>query len=133
MKWIDGAGGADFTTYVICNGLSRAGASSEPYTRPSDWIWDNTYGFFKISSVRAPSVLHYQNCAKNYSDSYFRYWHNNQSLIGWVDGHVAGKRLTDFRGYNPASRLDVGTPYMGSYHDRSHYPCNMRSVKTPRP
>lgn len=133
MKWVISAGGQDFTTYVICNGLSRAGASTEPYTRPSDWIRDTTYGFFKISSVRSPSVLHYQNCARNYSDNYFRYWHNNQSIIGWVDGHVAGKRLSDFRGFNAASRLDLGTPYMGSNHDRSHYPCNMRSVKTPSP
>ncbi|MBR2364868.1 MAG: prepilin-type N-terminal cleavage/methylation domain-containing protein [Lentisphaeria bacterium] len=133
MAWNISAGGVDFTTYVICDALSNSGASSEPYKRPLDWIRDRTYGFFKISSVRSPSVLHYQNCARSYSDNYFRYWHNNQSIIGWVDGHVEGKRLVDIRGYNPASRQNEGTPYMGSYHDRSHYPCNMRSVKTPRP
>ena len=119
-----------FTTYAICIGLATNGASSDPYKRPIDWIWDKYYGYFKIGSVMAPSVLHYQNCAKSYQDNYFRYWHNKRTIIGWVDGHVDGKRWIDFNGYNPASRTDNGTDWFGSNQDKSHYPCNMRNSKT---
>ena len=122
-----------FTTYSICNSLAGAGASNVPYKRPSDWIYNTTYGYFKISSIQTPSLLHYQNCAKTYSDSYFRYYHNNRSVIGWVDGHVDGKKLVDFRGYDPPSTTNLGTAYYGSNHHKSHYPCNMQGSKTRYP
>ena len=120
-----------FTTYVICNNLSTSGVDSAPYKRPGDWIWDNVYGFFKIGSVMAPSVLHYQNCAKNYAENYFRYWHNNRTIIGWVDGHVEGKHWNDFNGYDHAYATGIGE-FFRSAHDRSYYPCNMQNSKLKR-
>lgn len=122
-----------FTVYAICGNLAREGSSLDYQKRPHDWIYDKKYGVFKLSSVTAPSVLHYQNCGRYYSDGYFRFWHNKRSIIGWVDGHVDSKRYTDFNGYNGPSRTDSGTSLFGSSHDRGNYPCNGKNAKTPRP
>lgn len=122
-----------FTTYAICGTLYTYGSDNEPYKRPYDWIRDEEFGFFKPSTVRFPSVLHFQNCAINYSDNYFRYWHNKRTLIGWVDGHVESKRWVDFSGYNPAYSSGYGTPLFGSNFNKNHYPCNGKNVRTPRP
>jgi prepilin-type N-terminal cleavage/methylation domain-containing protein/prepilin-type processing-associated H-X9-DG protein len=91
-------------TYGINNYLDQS----------SEWGTDEDHGLFKVSSVKKPSILEWLADANHYASNWFYLWHNRNSNLGWVDGHVESIRRNDVyvpyshKTYFPAS----GNEYM---------------------
>ncbi len=76
-----------FTSFVVCANLS--GDGSKRTERGLEWIRDKNRGFFKPSSIKHPSAVHWMHCANTYSSNYFHMWHSRMmkgTTISFIDG-----------------------------------------------
>ncbi len=83
-------GSTNFANYPVCQYLASPNTN---YVKvPWVWIYSGTNGkFFKPSTVKTASRLHYSNCSSSYSDGNNAawIWHNFRSNLLFVDGHAS--------------------------------------------
>ena len=78
-----------FTSFVVCANLS--GDGNKRTERGLEWIRDKNLGFFKPSSIKYPSAVHWMHCANTYSSNYFHMWHSRSmkgTTISFIDGRI---------------------------------------------
>ena len=76
-----------FTSFVVCSNLHTDG--TKRIARNLDWVRDKYWGFFKPSTVKFPSAVHWMHCANTYSSNYFHMWHSRNmkgTTITFIDG-----------------------------------------------
>ena len=81
-------GSTYFANYPVCQYL---GSPNTNYAK-EPWIHSGKNGkFFKPSSVKNPSRLHYSNCSAEYGDGTNGawLWHNSRTNLLFVDGHAS--------------------------------------------
>ncbi len=84
--------GSNFTNYVTCNQLGISQTALYQASDPGAGSSTSAPGgaFFRPSSAKNPSRLHWQHCAKSYADNFFRGWHGGgkSTILLFVGGNV---------------------------------------------
>ena len=108
--------------YSICGSL---------YYTSNPWIGSGeTKGcYFKPSTVKQPSYLHWVNCAKEYSGSYPTGWHGNgteYSMFTFVAGNVRTFNLIKekYCSWTYTYKVPESGGAWASYMYSNHFPCN---------
>lgn len=118
----------NFSTYPVCGQLGF------PYsTRSPSWaVDDGEYYYFKPSTVKTPSTLHWIFCGNYYSDNAIRLIHTGRrSANTFVDGSASFINVyANPYIYIPSSlQADWGTAYPGRACYVRGYPCSGMMAK----
>ena len=121
------------SNYFPCGNLAR-GLNNDA-NKPRNWIGSDPDGkyvnnyfvngsFFKVSSAKRPSILHFSNCTKDSNNSNYIYgFHNPNGKSGnmlFVSGHVS---VFEFKNkYHSTYGWTKGVMYSNFYSCES-YPC----------
>ena len=132
-SYVPKTGSAADSNYFPCPYLLYG--NNAPANSPLNWIGsypsgnmskkDPKGGFFKLSSAKRPSILHFSNCTTNPdSCSYIYGWHRPNGQAGnmlFVAGNV---RIFDFKEkyHSTHGWTKYGVRY-SYYHNRTKFPC----------
>ena len=88
---------ANYVNYTI-NGIA-----SDTHEERKSYAWASVEeGYFKPSTVKLPGRMGWVTDGHNYQDSAWRFWHNGNCVIGFVDMSVRPLRKSDIP-YHPTS------------------------------
>ena len=127
------------SNYFPCGNLARGLNNAADKVR--NWIGSDPDGkyvgsyyangsYFKVSSAKRPSILHYSNCTKDSNTSGYMWgFHGNKGRavnMLWVSGHVS---QFDFKNkYHSTYGWEKGIMYSNFYSSES-YPCRGDSTR----
>ena len=88
------------------------------------WISGRDGLFFKPSTIKNPSSVHYINCQMSYQHNGAYFWHSGKANLTFIDGHAGTLRPVEL----PTSRLYATSPgfskgVLVKSWDGSKYPC----------
>ena len=129
------------SNYFPCGQLALG--RNDTANNPRNWIGSSPQGYsgyvdgydpkgsyFKVSSAKRPSILHYSNCTKDSNtNGYMWGFHGNKGRavnMLWVSGHVS---QFDFKNkYHSTYGWEKGIMYSNFYSSES-YPCRGDSTR----
>lgn len=101
-----------------CNRLGNSGK-----TPSKNWIVGKDGYFFKPTSVKNPSRLHFLSCQMSYQYGSMHFWHSKKANLTFIDGHASALKYSEAKGSSTTYNYRQFKRFRLKSYDITKYPC----------
>ena len=87
------------------------------------WITGRDKNFFKPSTIKNPSSIHYINCQISYQHNGFYFWHSRKTNLVFIDGHAEARGAEKFTSAYITSWGSITKSFVAKSCDAEKAPC----------